>query len=411
MRTFLFYSALFLIVASCVGQENPEENLPNLRALSHYEKELSKSSQAFALDFFQQVSDPNENQFYSPYSVQLALAMAMNGNVDEILEEYLEALRFENLDIEDANRAALELTQYLKDVDRKVKLNIANGIWYDRNLNVKVPFKERMEHYYQANIDAADFTSPQVVRNINDWIDRQTEGLIKDMLDSISPDAVMLLVNAIYFKAEWKSQFDRNLTTKKPFKLSNGGNVQVDMMRTKEAASIRASYGVDNSYLEIPYSTGQYSMGIILPENVGLEGIKEELILSNLETWRENSHETSAILEMPKFKMSYKVENLNNDLIAMGLKTPFEGHPRNFSELFEQQPGPLKISRVVHEAIIEVDEKGTEAAAATVVEIVVTSMPSGPRVISIDRPFVFFIQEKASGAILFMGQLVNPGEL
>ncbi|WP_143961634.1 serpin family protein [Litoribacter populi] len=410
MRALLLYSALFLLMASCVGQEKPEENLPNLRALSLYEKELSQSSQAFAIDFFQQISNPSENQFYSPYSVQLALAMAMNGNVEEILEEYLEVLRFDNLDMEDANKAALELTQFLRDVDPKVKLNIANGIWYDQKLQVKAPFKQNMEHFYQANLEAADLRSPQTVQGINNWIDRQTQGLIKDMLDSISPDAVMLLVNAIYFKADWKFQFDKSLTSKKPFKLTNGGDVQVDMMRTKEAANIKTYNGNGFAYLEIPYSTGQYSMGVILPDGVGLEDIKQEITLSNLTTWRESAYETSVILEMPKFKMGYKIENLSEDLTDMGLRTPFVDHPENFTEVFETS-GPLKISRVIHQALIEVDEKGTEAAAATIVEMEMTSMPAGPRTVTLDRPFIFFIQEKASGAMLFMGQLTDPGEL
>lgn len=153
-------------------------------------------------------------------------------------------------------------------------------------------------------------------------------------------------------------------------------------------------------------------MGILLPSGQDLQAIEEELTTDNLALWRSQATEKNFLLEMPKFKLKYKMENMKEDLKVMGLQIPFEFDSRNFTEIFDNPTDLLKISRVIHDAVIEVDEKGSEAAAATIVEVVeLTSLPSGPQTITLDRPFVFFIQEKHSGAILFLGKLVDPSVL
>jgi serine protease inhibitor len=247
------------------------------------------------------------------------------------------------------------------------------------------------------------------VNVINNWISQQTEGLIQDMIDEIPPNAVMYLVNAIYFKGDWKYSFDADKTQKAPFHVSPSREVEVDMMQLGDAATFHYYSGNNFRYFEIPYSTGQFSMGILTGTNHNLDDALDQLSFENLETWREQATETNFILKMPKFKMRKKMENMKEDLIDMGLEKPFYFHPENFTLLFENPHDELKISRVIHDAFIEVDEVGTEAAAATVVEIVErVSLPPGPTLITLDQPFLFFIQEKHSGAILFMGKLGNP---
>ncbi len=398
---------------ACVPSDELKPAEANLRTLATYEKELANSSTKFALDLFAQVNDPDEpNQFYSPYSIHQALSMTMNGNEGEVLQEFVDLLRYEGMSLDDANRGSKELTEFLLQVDPKVKLAIANAIWYKQEYQVQVPFKNTARDYYNAEIAGLDMRNPNSVNIINNWIAQKTNNLIKDMLDEIPSDAVMYLVNAIYYKADWKYQFVASKTKKENFYPSPGNAVQVDMMDLDKPSAFKSYYGDAYHYFEIPYSTGQFSMGILYDEQGDLDQLSQYLNLGNLEMWRQNAQERNFILKMPKFKMKYKMANMKDDLMDMGLVRPFSFHAENFTKLFSNLTGDLKISRVIHDAFIEVDEKGSEAAAATIVEVVeLTSMPSGPRTLVLDKPFIFFIQEKHSGAILFMGKLGDPSKL
>jgi serpin B len=232
------------------------------------------------------------------------------------------------------------------------------------------------------------------------------------MLDQVSPQAAMYLVNAIYFKADWKYRFNASNTQKAPFKVSPTQEVEVDMMRMDEPTTLRYFRTDDLEYLEIPYSTGQYTMGVITSSEFDLDKKLQDFSFQDLEYWREQARDANFILQMPKFKMRYKMEKMNEYLIAMGLEKPFKPSPLNFTKLFTNPTEPMFISRVIHDAIIEVDEQGSEAAAATVVEVELTSIaPGEPGIFKLDKPFVFLIQEKQSGAILFMGKLGNPSLL
>jgi serpin B len=405
--------SLGILFFACVPSDELKPAEANLRTLATYEKELANSSTKFALDLFAQVNDPDEpNQFYSPYSIHQALSMTMNGNEGEVLQEFVDLLRYEGMSLDDANRGSKELTEFLLQVDPKVKLAIANAIWYKQEYQVQVPFKNTARDYYNAEIAGLDMLNPNSVNIINNWIAQKTNNLIKDMLDEIPSDAVMYLVNAIYFKADWKYQFVASKTKKENFYPSPGNAVQVDMMDLDKPSAFKSYYGDAYHYFEIPYSTGQFSMGILYNEQGDLDQLSQYLNLGNLEMWRQNAQERNFILKMPKFKMKYKMANMKDDLMDMGLVRPFSFHAENFTKLFSNLTGDLKISRVIHDAFIEVDEKGSEAAAATIVEVVeLTSMPSGPRTLVLDRPFIFFIQEKHSGAILFMGKLGDPSKL
>lgn len=405
---FASFCCLFWSCNGWSGEDEPLE--PNIRTLQMAEHSLVNSSSAFAMDLFSQLQTQEApNQFFSPYSIHLALAMAMNGNEGETLEQFRQVLHFEGMDIEEANEAAGTLTRFLMELDPKVRLSIANAIWYKQGYTLDESFASRLRDAYDAELASLDMSNAQAADIINQWIETNTEGLIKDMLDQVPASAVMYLVNAIYFKADWKYRFDDRLTKKAPFTTSDGSEVQVDMMQLAEATTLK--FHTDNGldYLEIPYSTGQYSLGILTSDE-GLQEKLEGLDLEKLEQFREEARESDFLLHMPKFKMRYKVDNLKNDLISLGLTLPFQSHPGNFTRLFANTTAPLKISRVIHEALIEVDEKGSEAAAATIVEIRETSLPSFSEY-KLDKPFVFFIQEKHSGAILFMGKLGDPSLL
>jgi serpin B len=410
----LSISSLFLLAASC----NPIQNTDigpveaNTRQMTATETELVQSNVDFALRFFQEMEKENlDNYFTGPFSIHQALSMAMNGNEGDILKEYLDVLAFHGLSKEEANTAVKSLTSYLQNIDPKVKVNIANGIWYREGLRVQDPFKAAMNNYYNANVSALDFENPNAHQIINNWIASQTNDLIKDILNAIPNEAVMYLVNAIYFKGDWKYQFEPQRTKKESFFPEKGGIVQVDMMESKDKVGLKIGGNNHVNYLEIPYSTGQYQMAIIQPHSGNLSSILPEITTENLELWSKNVRESNVILKMPKFKMKHKEDNLRSKLEHLGLVTPFSPHLENFTKIFEGTFPPMLISRVIHEAVIEVDEKGTEAAAATVVEIGLTSVAPNPMVITLDKPFYFLIKEKSSGAILFMGKLGDPSLL
>lgn len=414
MKAILSPIFIVLCLASACAQVE-DEDAPleaNLRSLAYYETELAQSSSKFAIDLFHQLNKADEpNQFYSPYSIHQALSMAMNGNEGEVLEEFQNLLRYEGMSLQESNNGSKELTDFLLKVDPKIKLAIANAIWYKQQYEIQVPFRSTAQNYFNAEVAPLDMANPGSVNIINKWIEKQTNNLIKDMLDQIPAEAVMYLVNAIYFKGDWKYQFVPSKTQKRPFYTGKGGIVQVDMMDLEKGADFKTYSEQGLQYLEIPYSTGQYSMGVIYNREGDLKKVTEKLTFENLEKWRKNSHEANVILKMPKFKLRQKLENMTNDLSEMGLVKPFHGHPENFTKLFKNLDKDLKISRVIHDALIEVDEKGSEAAAATVVEISFTSMPAGPVELVLDKPFIFFIQEAHSGAILFMGKLGDPSLL
>ncbi|WP_158858755.1 serpin family protein [Lunatibacter salilacus] len=402
---------LFLFSSCDWGGSEDEMVTPNLRALHAHEQEMVFASSRFALDLFQQLQKKDDpNQFYSPYSIHQALSMAMNGNEGEVLEEFNNVLRFEGMSLEEANEAAESLTKFLLELDPKVRLSIANAIWYKQEFEANPNFEATVRNSFKAEVAGLDMANPQSVDVINNWIENNTEGLIKDMLDAIPSTAVMYLVNAIYFKADWKYRFNSANTHKAPFYVTPQQVVEVEMMSMNESAPMRNYTTEGLEYLEIPYSTGHYNMGVIT--GTDLDTKLQDFSFEDLENWREQAFEANLILHMPKFKMRYKMEELKEDLMAMGLEKPFNPSPVNFTQLFANPTESMYISRVIHDALIEVDEWGSEAAAATIVEVDLTSAgPNQPRIFALDKPFVFFIQDNHSGAILFMGKLGNPALL
>ncbi|WP_035804401.1 serpin family protein [Lunatimonas lonarensis] len=414
MKRFVYVITGLLggLLLGCTDGSEPESPLmPNIRTLQAYERQMVDASSLFALDLFRELQEDDlSNQFFSPYSIHQALSMAMNGNRDEILREYLDVLRFGDMSLANANRAAKELTEFLLQVDPKVRMSIANAIWFREGLRLNTSFRDQLATYYAAEIASLNMGSPQAKDIINQWIENKTNGIIKGMLDYVPADAVMYLVNAIYFKGDWKYQFPARNTTKASFQLNQTSQVEVDMMSLDTGAEILFFQDGDVTYLEIPYSTGQYSMGVLVSEDFSLGNLASNLTLEQLESFRSSAFPRAIQLSFPKFKMRQKQEELVNALSGMGLTTPFTSHPDNFSELFEGLSGNLQLSRVIHDAFIEVDEKGTEAAAATIAEVVLTSLPTGPVTYRVDKPFMFFIQEAHSGAILFMGKIADPSK-
>lgn len=292
-------------------------------------------------------------------------------------------------------------------MDRTVKMNIANSVWYKQELSVKSDFKSVIESSYKGTVQGLDFASPNSKNIINAWIEDHTNNKIKDVIQDIDPNLVMFLINAIYFKGDWSYQFDKTKTKDGNFYLEDGNTVQTTMMQAEKANVSIFSHEKFN-LINIPFGNKQFEFSVLLPNNqYTTEDIIPELSADSLSGWISSSSEQTVELRMPKFKMKWK-KRLNEDLAALGMTRAFTPGYAEFPNFFEN-PMSLNIDFVDHHSFLEVNETGAEAAAVTVVGVVyTTSIIPRPRTIMINKPFVFLIREKHSGAILFIGQLKNP---
>jgi serine protease inhibitor len=382
---------------------------PDLRPITATEQNVIESANDFSFDIFSRINaaEPDKNLFISPLSISTALSMTTNGTVGETKQGIKTTLHQTDMSDIEINEAYKSLATYLTTLDPKVIMQLANSNWYKDEYHIKENFKSILQEYYDAEVRAADFDNPDTKNLINGWIENKTNGKIKDMIDQIPADAVMYLINAIYLKATWQYQFEKNKTEPKNFTLANGEVVKTPMMYS-EGVKANAYFHQDYQFVELPYGNGQFVFSIITPTKPGeIDDFITGLNVDKYKSLIDNADTGTFKVYLPKFKIEYKI-TLNDVLASMGMTQSFSDDA-DFSELFVENLS-LFISRVLHQSFLEVDEEGTEAAAATVVEISLTSIGPGsqPSVIYIDKPFAFFIRERHSNAILFAGKLHNP---
>lgn len=413
MKNIVFTAAvlgiLILLFSRCTKEYIAIDNTPKLKALSLDEQELVQTSNAFALDLFKAIHQVKneDNIFVSPLSVDFALNMTVNGAAGKTKEEMKQVLGIESLSDDEANTAVQKLTGMLLNMDKKVRLSIANAIWYHNELTLKDNLRQLIEKYYQGKIEELDFADPAAKETINKWVEEETQGKIKDLIEKISPQHRMFLINAIYFKADWQYQFEKHRTREEQFTLENSQKVPVQMMFSK-GVKLRTYQHEAFQLIELPYGNGQFSMVILLPRlGKTTEEVMSLLSAEDLQSWVVQADTLMPHLFLPKFTSKFKME-LNDPLMDIGMENPFSD-AAEFTGFFKESK-PLKIGEVIHQAVIEVNEEGTEAAAATSVGIEVTSIGNNPPTIRIDRPFVYFIREKHTEAILFAGKMMNPSE-
>ncbi len=393
------------ITTSCENSE-PVQKDPAKITLNYKSEQILEADQQFAFELFGKVNAISEedNFMISPLSVSYALGMTMNGASGTTLDAFYDVLHFGDLSNMEVNQSYKDLMDQLVRLDDKVEFSIANSICYKLGYYVLDEFVNTNQSYFDAAVRELNFSDPQAVDIINAWIEDKTNGKIKDMLDYIPSDAVMYLINAIYFNASWKYEFDKSQTAEGSFYLDGGGTHPVDFMKVKGGFN----YTVNEvfSAVEMPYGDSTFSMVVMLPTG---ERTTEDIISlmdhSSWNSWFENPTVRNVQIELPKFKYGFKAL-LNDPLIDLGLGIAFSDDA-DFSRI---TPGAdLYISRVIHQTFIDVQEEGTEAAAATIVEISLTSAggDSTP-IFRVDKPFLYVIKENSTGAILFMGKVGKP---
>lgn len=385
------------------GIIDPGEEQPAVIELNKKSLEIIEADQQFAFELFQQVCSVSttENIMISPLSVSYALGMTYNGADSTTLDAFVDVLHFEGLTEQEVNESYKDLMGQLVTLDDRIKLTIANSIWHVDWADVLEDFVQTNQDYFDAVVSPLDFSDPASVDEINEWIEEKTNGKIREMLDFIPVDAYMYLINAIYFKATWKYEFDPGDTYSGTFYKEDDSQVTVEYM-TMET---ELNYAVTDHFsaVELPYGDGEFSMVAMLPpEDQSVGDLAADLDNEIWEEWYTHASPQDVTVNLPKFKYEFK-DSLNDPLKNLGLGVAFSDEA-DFSRITEQVE--LFISRVIHQTFIDVNEEGTEAAAATIVE---TRWESAiGNFFMADRPFLYVIKENSTGAILFMGVVGEP---
>lgn len=400
----LIFSSVSLLCTKDFSALAPDSPV---RPLSQGEQKIVQASGEFGFNLFKEIqkTQQKENIFISPLSVSMALGMTLNGAANETERAMQNTLGFDGLSDEEINQSYQSLIKLLADLDPKVSFQIANSIWYRLGFTVEQPFLDVNKTYFNAEVNALDFNSPEAVATINSWVDSKTNGKIKKILDQIDPMAVMFLINAIYFKGTWTYEFDKKYTEDEPFYV--GDTTQVTCKMMKQSNDFLYYQNEEFQAIDLPYGNGAFRMTVFLPApGNSVDALIAQLNAQNWAEWMGKFSKQKGTLYLPKFKLKYE-KVLNQVLSTLGMGIAFGGGA-DFTKI--NKNGGLYISKVLHKSFVDVYEEGTEAAAVTIVEIRMTSVGGESQgfFMRVDRPFLFAIREQNSRTILFMGKIMNP---
>ncbi len=397
------------IIAVCFGVVAPtafsQQELTDLRLVS--------AQNQFGFKIFSALNkeDSGQNIFLSPASIAMALAMTYNGAAGETQQAMAQVLEFQGMTIEEINNLSSQMKGLLEHLDPKVQLTIANSLWLNTQQNLPNPIKEEFlncaRESYGADVETLNLNDPAAPDSVNAWVSRHTNGKIRHIVDE-TEELELLLVNALYFKGKWSAGFDETRTREGAFTLLHGTERRLPMMT--QHGEYRYYGGDGFQAVRLPYGEGRVGMYMFLPnEASSLAAFLHHLTAENWEIWMAQFEEEKGSITLPRFTLEYGAD-LNGVLRALGMGIAFDGERANF-EGIRQAPPPLAISQVLHKTVLEVNEEGTEAAAAAVVGIMLGASfnpKRGEFSMVIDRPFFCAIVDDTTGAILFMGSVVEP---
>ncbi len=395
------YIVLMMFFFGTVGQIKAEENIMI--------KNIARDNTLFALDLYKHFKMTDGNLFFSPFSIFTALAMTWAGARENTAVQMAETLHFTEKPAQ-FHRSIGDLISQLNAVQKEtdVELSIANAIWAQKGYPFLNEFFWIVQQSYQADLKQVDFSSAaeSARQAINAWVGQQTNEKIKDLLPPKVLNALtrLVLVNAIYFKGFWDNQFKSRDTREMEFWLLTEVAVKVPMMHQEH------QFGYwENDWLQIiemPYKEESLSLIVLLPkEKTGITDLEQRLNFENMMAWQSRLRKRKVIVFFPKFKIESQF-SLGQTLASMGMPDAFDPELADFSAMVGQKE--LYISAVIHKSFLEVNEEGSEAAAATGVVVGVTSIAPSPPIFKADHPFVFFIRDNKSQSILFIGRMLNP---
>jgi len=404
---------LFLLVLVCCATS---VNCFGIVALdSNDTKEAVVGNTDFAFDLYGKLkdNDPNGNLFFSPYSISTALSMTYAGARGNTEKQMAETLHF-TLPNQRLYPAFGALQKQLIQEDKSCgyRLLLANALWLQKGEPVLKDFLDLNKQFYDAGLTLLDFKNETEKSRqiINNWVEEKTEDKIEDLIlpNGVNPDTALVLTNAIYFKGEWKNKFSWWRTRHRDFKVSAKNKVEVHMMHLKKGFKYYEDEKIQA--LELPYKGDELSMLVLLPrETGGIKELENTLTTESLNELLSQVRQRKVDVYLPRFKITWGSFSLNKALIALGMPDAFDRDKADFTGINGKTD--LWISDVFHKAWVEVNEKGTEAAAATKVGISAAGTVNiPPPIFYADHPFIFIIKDNRSGSILFMGRVMNPAE-
>jgi len=364
---------------------------------------LVAANTKFGFNLFNTLSkqQPNKNIFISPTSVALALSMTYNGVSGETKQEMTKVLELRGMTPQEINAANQNLQNSLQKNDPNVQVSIANSLWAKQGFSLKPEFLQINQEYYKANLSELDFTIPQEALSIiNNWVSQKTQGKIDQIVEEISPDQVLFLINAIYFKGNWKTPFDKSKTTNKTFYLTDSSSKQHPMM---SQMGFYPCYATDTfKAVSLAYGKkGALRIYIFLPNsNTNLATFSQQLTAENWDKWMQEFIEINGIIEIPRFKIEYELE-LKSTLKALGMAGIFDISKADFSAMTDDN---VAVDSVKHKTFVEVNEEGTEAGAVASILLTRGSIFK----MNVNRPFFCAIRDDTTGTILFMGTILDP---
>ncbi|MCY4401067.1 MAG: serpin family protein [Candidatus Poribacteria bacterium] len=405
MLVFLLFVGCFDSVVDTLNQAMEDS------VVAPIDSNVSLGNTEFGFNLFNTIwnTEQNQNIFLSPFSVSTALAMTLNGAAGETEQAMIDTLQLQGITTDSINSSYYQLLQTLQTSDPKVTLTIANSLWGHEGVPFKQDFQQRNSQYFNAEISTLDFADPNSLTTINQWVNTNTNGKIKKILDEIESNAVLFLINAIYFKGTWQTEFDPSATSDRKFHLVTGSTKQVPMMSRKGDFAYYENSEENFQAISLPYGEGKMGMYIFLPSSKSnLNTFIQTLTAENLENWISELQEQEVMVYFPKFKLEYGTKELNDALTSLGMGVAFDEDSADFSRMahLDDIGGNLYIQKVAHKTFIEVNEEGSEAAAATSVGIGVKSILR--TVFNADRPFFFAIRDNQTQTVLFMGTVVDP---
>jgi serpin B len=397
MKKIILIATLLILPLACFAQE---------------QNSVVAANNQFAFDLYSRYKSKDGNIFFSPYSISSALAMTYEGARGKTAEEMQAVLYFPK---DDAIRreSFLKINNQINKQDKRYKLHTANALWAQKEYPFLSDYFNLIQQYYGGKVTNLDFfnNTENSRVTINNWIEEQTNNKIQNLIPAgiLHPLTRLVLTNAIYFKGFWLKQFDKNDTKQEDFRISPDHKIKVQMMHlTGKEANFNYAETDKLQILELPYEGKDLSMLILLPKGDDLKATEESLNSENLAEWKKLFRIEEIDLYLPKFKFEPKYF-MAQDLANMGMATAFSEETADFTRMYDRIKAKrnLFISAVIHQAFIDVNEKGTEAAAATAI-IFKDSISMPPKLFNADHPFIFVIQDKETGNILFIGRISDP---
>lgn len=388
-------------LASNQTQKPPEITINQ----SSINQRLMDANTKFGLNLFKTIvkENPKNNVFISPTSVAIALSMLYNGAQGATKEQIAKTLEVSGISLTNVNDSAKNLQDILTKADG-VKLSIANSLWLKKGIAFEADFLDNNQKFYGAKAANLDFANPKTVKTINEWVKENTNNKIDRIIETISPDDVLFIINAIYFQGNWSQAFEEKSTKLQPFFLANGSQKQQLMMSQKG----EYKYYENDLFqaIRLPYGKGKMSMYIFLPRG-DLNSFFSQLTQENWQQWLTEFTKRKGSITMPKFKLEYEAQ-LKKVLSTLGMANVFSAKEANFNKMTKNK---VYVNEIKHKTVLDVNETGTEAAAVTSIGMRATSIAieeKPPFNLIINRPFFLVIRDEQSGTLLFTGSINQP---